>query len=550
MKNYLTGLVIAASCLLFFGEFRVFGQTKPEDEPVKLPEFAVSADKADPYATRHRISAARIRTPLVDTAASVSVLSIDFAKDIASDSVLDATRYISGMTSGRGGGTGGILDRHVIRGFENDGRTIDNFQSGFQVNFDPQFIERIEVVKGRNSILSPTGTPGGSINVISKSPSFKQADYVAFQVGSFDAQKFTVDSTGPLPWGSDKLAYRIVANTQDTRSYLPGRLKLYDLEAALLWKISSTSQLTIKYFGFDWTEKGAVGAANTWGIGVDPNLPFGATLYNTPPPELGFAYRGKNGVTDWSTRKDRVNMLNAEYTVGLADYVNMRFAGSFYNDKFVQDQPLPSFPNISANRYNPYTGVPTPNQTWAKDATGTYVPTFSLLWDPTKIARTATYIQSLGQRAQLQNDFAGNFKAGPLSIQPVAGWSLQHDLTFPNFTKSVALPTVNLFAPDDNPAKPDKSTYTTSVYQSTHNRQIQAYAFGRVGAWNDRVFFTGGSARIWLDNTTSNLRTGVPSTLVDHHDTYLGGILAKPLPNLSVYYSFSTNASGVTFNGQ
>jgi outer membrane receptor protein involved in Fe transport len=543
------GLLFASSVVLTAS---LHAQTPPaaEDETIELPAFSVSGQKADRYAPGDSISAARIRAALSDTSESISVISSEFLKDIGANSILDATRYISGMSAGRAAGTGGILDRHVIRGFENDGRTIDNFQAGFQANFEPQFIDRIEVVKGPNSILSPTGTPGGSINVITKSPHFNAAQSIALQVGTFDAQKLTVDSTGPLPWGGKKFAYRIVGDAQDTRSYLPGRIKLWDLEAALQWKISSSSQLTLKYFGFDWTEKGAVGAANTWGIGVDPNLPYGASLYSTPPPALGFTYRGKNGVTDWSTRKDRVNMLNLEYTLGLGDHVNMRVAGSIYNDKFGQDQGLPSVPNIANNRYDPYTGIPTPNQTWAKDASGTYVPTFSLLWDPTKIARTATYIQSLSQRAQIQQDFAGNFKTGPVSIQPVAGWSLQHDVTFPNFTKSVALPAVNFFAPDDNPPKPEKSTYTLASYQSSGNRQVQAYAFTRVGALDDRLFATAGAARVWLNNTSTNLRTGVPGLLVDKHDTYLAGLLGKPLRNVSVYYSFSTNASGTTFNNQ
>jgi len=240
-------------------------------------------------------------------------------------------------------------------------------------------------------------------------------------------------------------------------------------------------------------------------------------------------------------------MVTGEYTLGLGSHVNMRFAGAFYNDKFGQDQGLPSVPNIATNRYNPYTGVPTPNQTWAL-SNGVYVPTFSLLWDPTKIARTATYIQSLSQRAQLQNDFAGSFKVGPLTLQPVAGWSLQHDISFPNFTRSVALPTVNLFAPDDNPVKPDKSTYTLASYNSNRNRQIQAYTFTRVGLLDEKLFVTAGAARVWVNNTSSNLRTGVAGLLDAYHDTYLGGILAKPLPNVSVYYSYSTNASATTFN--
>src|SRR5262249_42351057 len=129
-----------------------------KEEVVKLPQFNVSTEKADPYAPGDSVSAARIRASLSDTAASISVISQEFMRDIGAESVLDAARYSSGLSAGRAAGVGGILDRHVIRGFESiDGRVVDNFQTGFQVNFDPMFLERVEVVKGPNSILSPTG---------------------------------------------------------------------------------------------------------------------------------------------------------------------------------------------------------------------------------------------------------------------------------------------------------------------------------------------------------------------------------------------------------
>jgi iron complex outermembrane receptor protein len=532
-----------------FGQAQTQPTAKPDD-PVELPTFFVAAESLDRYAPGDSTSAARIRAALADTSASITVISKEFIADIGAQSILDATRYFSGMSAGRAAGTGGILDRTVIRGFENDGRTVDNFQAGYQVNFDPQFIERIEVVKGPNSILSPTGTPGGSINVITKSPRFKAEHQLAVQVGTFDSQKLTFDTTGPLKWfGGDKLAYRVVGNAQDTDSFLPGRIKLWDMEAALTWRISSESQVTFKYFGFDWTQEGAVGAANTWGIGVDPSLPHGATLYNDPPAALGFTYQGENGVTDWSIRKNRVNMVSAEYTTSLGDHISMRFAGNWINNKFGQDQGLPSVPNISNNRYNPFTGEVTPNQTWALVG-GVWTPTFSLLWNPAAIARTATYIQSLGQTLQWQHDFAGKFQVGPLTLQPVAGWSYNSSITFPNFTRSAPLPAVNLFAPDNNPPKPDKSTYTLAALQTNHNRQIQAYAFNRLSALNDRLFVTGGVARVWLDNFSTNLRTNVTTPLKDNQDTYLAGLLVKPLPRLSLYYSYSTNATGVTANNQ
>jgi iron complex outermembrane receptor protein len=559
-----------------------FGQTAPapagttansNDEAIELPVFGVSADKVNKYAPGDALSAARIRASLSDLSTSISVISQDFMKDIGAESVLDASRYSSGMSAGRAAGVGGIADRHVIRGFESiDGRVVDNFQVGFQANFDPQFIERIEVVKGPNSILTPTGAPGGTINVVSKSPRFEKANSLTLAVGQTDAQKISLDSTGPLTLLNQKLAYRVVAGVQDTKSFLPGKVKLYDLEAGMTWKISPKSQLTFKYFGMDWTQKGAIGAANSWGVPVSYNLAGGAEIPDTPDPALGFTAHGANGDTDWSTRKVRVNMVTSEYTTALSDHISMRFAANWLSNKQGQDQGFQTVGGISSNRFNPFTGVATPRTTWSvtvdpvtkkpviDPVTGQPIVTStdSVPWDPTKISRRAAWIQSLSQVTQFQNDFAGNFKAGPVSIQPLAGWSTVSTINFPNYDRTAALPADNLFiSDDDNPAKPEKSTYTTSFLRSSHNRQKQAYVYSRFGFLNDRLFITGGAARIWLDNVqyqwiTNNAPTAAASqltTLKDNHDTYLGGILGKPLPNVSVYYGYSSNAAGVTANG-
>lgn len=522
-----------------------------------MPEFSVSASKGDRYSPGEALSAARIRASLSDTAASISVISLDFMKDIGAESVLDATRYSSGMSAGRAAGVGGILDRHVIRGFESiDGRVVDNFQTGFQANLDPQFVERVEVVKGPNSILSPTGAPGGTINVITKDPKWEKANSLTIAVGQEDAQKVTIDSTGTVPGTKDKVAFRVVGNVQDTKSFLPGKVKIWDIETALTWKISQTTQFTFKYFGIDWTQEGAIGAANSWGIAVNPSLPAGSELYKTPPASLGFTAHGANGDTDWSTRKDRVNMLEGLLTTSLGDHVSVRLAANWFNDKFGQDQGFQTIPELSGSRFNPYTGLATPNYTWAKDSSGTYVPTFSLLWDPTKVGRRAALIQALSQNLQFQNDFAGNFNLGPVTIQPVAGWSTVSSITFPNFDASAPLPAANLLLNnDDNPPKPDRSAYTYNFVRSSHNWQGQAYLYTRLGFFNDRLFLTGGTSRVWLDNfqsqwITNNAPSNKIAALKDQHDTYSWGVLGKPLPYLSLYYSYSSNAAGVTANNQ
>src|SRR3954468_5086639 len=233
----LVTLVVAPLCA---------AQTTPpaNSDEIKLPEFSVHTERANSCRATDSLSASRTSGALIDTAASVNVITRNFLEDIGANSMLDATQYISGIANGRLGGANGIAERQSIRGFENDGRTIDNFAAGFQANLDPALYERVEIVKGPNAILAPTGTPGGSLNVITKSPQFTASNSVALQLGNYFGQKLTIDSTGPI---AGPFAYRIIAAGQDARTYVPGRLKQWNVNPQLAWRISQHSLLTIKY---------------------------------------------------------------------------------------------------------------------------------------------------------------------------------------------------------------------------------------------------------------------------------------------------------------
>src|SRR5688500_17233963 len=228
----------------------------PAEETITLPAFSVSGERANSYRATDSMSAARIRTALIDTPATVNVITSEFLGDIGAASLFDATQYVSGIGNGRLAGGSGILDRQTIRGFENDGRTIDNFNSGFQANLDPLLYERVEIVKGPNAILAPTGTPGGSINVITKAPKFNTETTAAIEIGRFFGNRISIDSTGPVP-GTDKFAYRVIAGYQDANSSVPGEIKVYSINPQFTWRISPQSQLVIRLNEIRWQTTGA-----------------------------------------------------------------------------------------------------------------------------------------------------------------------------------------------------------------------------------------------------------------------------------------------------
>src|SRR4051794_22578853 len=95
--------------------------TTPASQPeaaVQLPRFNVQSEKTNSYRATDSLSAARTSGALIDTPASVNVITRDFLNDIGANSMLDATQYISGIANGRLGGANGIAERQSIRGFE------------------------------------------------------------------------------------------------------------------------------------------------------------------------------------------------------------------------------------------------------------------------------------------------------------------------------------------------------------------------------------------------------------------------------------------------
>ena len=141
-------------------------QNPAPGEVIELSPFTVSADAADRYRATDAISAVRVRAQLIDTPSTISVITRDMMDDLAPNRVFDAVRYVAGVQEGRGIQ---FQDRMIIRGFEtqNGARTVDNFlQSADADNIEESVIDRIEVSKGPNAILSPAGAPGGSLNII------------------------------------------------------------------------------------------------------------------------------------------------------------------------------------------------------------------------------------------------------------------------------------------------------------------------------------------------------------------------------------------------
>jgi iron complex outermembrane receptor protein len=143
--------------------------TAPAGDVVKLSAFEVAGQAPNRYQASDATSGGRLRTDIFDSPQSISVVPEALLKDVAAVRTIDALKYIAGVTEST---LPNGLDRVTVRGFQWDGQTVDGFYSNSYNNLDPFLLDRIEVVKGPNAIISPSGNPGGTVNHVTKKPLF------------------------------------------------------------------------------------------------------------------------------------------------------------------------------------------------------------------------------------------------------------------------------------------------------------------------------------------------------------------------------------------
>ncbi|MBE0365497.1 iron complex outermembrane recepter protein [Pseudoalteromonas ulvae UL12] len=109
---------------------------------------------------------------------------------------------------------GGLWDSFAIRGFFGDenvpsGYLVNGFNAGrgFSGPRDLSGIERVEVLKGPKAALYGRGEPGGTINLITKQPTFEQQGSIALELGSRDKRRFEADFSGGL---TEQTAARVI----------------------------------------------------------------------------------------------------------------------------------------------------------------------------------------------------------------------------------------------------------------------------------------------------------------------------------------------------
>ena len=185
--------------------------------PAAAPEPVVQATELDAvHVEGQRVTAPqspRYTQPLVDTPATVTIVSSELMQDQGVTTLRDALRNVPGISiqAGEGGVPAG--DNLTLRGFS--ARTdlfVDGVRDIGGYARDPFNIEQIEVAKGPASAQTGRGSTGGSINLASKTARMDDFNRGSFSVGDNALLRGTSDFNRAI---GDSAAFRVNLMTHE-----------------------------------------------------------------------------------------------------------------------------------------------------------------------------------------------------------------------------------------------------------------------------------------------------------------------------------------------
>ena len=520
-----------------------FAQSPVPAEVVKLSAFEVSAASPNRYQAAEVTSGGRVRTAIFDSPQTINVVTEALMKDVGAVRLLDALKYIPGVTEST---IPNGLDRLTVRGFQIDGATVDGFFDITQSNLDPVTLDRVEVVKGPNAILSPSGSPGGTINNVTKKPLFVDPRHtVRVEYGVFDAGSVELDSTGRLGDANSKFAYRLLMAVRDYDSYWGNTsTKRQTIAPSLSYKMGSNSKLTVQAEFSNWL------AGAYLGIPIDPS-----SGTNNKARLLSGVSETKSAYGDDMWRRDRRSAYKAFFTSDLTDHLSVRVAArqAYY---FLENTQL-NFNPIGGNggARDPNTGIWTPGIVYGP------APTFTPSPAPMQsrsFARGGQRSRVTDDKQNFQNDWVYNRTFG--DIKSVTGAGFAYTRRLPDgpqtvLNTNIASSNINFDAITLEPyTDVDLAGVRINTNDIIAELTRQFYANQSITAFGDRLIVSGGVSRLIVRNGTTRLpRAGVAMlqsnvSIINEKNTVNYGVVVKPIKEISLFYGHSENASPVGTN--
>jgi iron complex outermembrane receptor protein len=503
----------------------------PAGEVVKLSAFEVSSAAPNRYQASDVTSGGRLRTAIFDSPQAISVVPEALLKDVGAIRTIDALKYISGVTEST---LPNGLDRVTVRGFQWDGQTVDGFYSNSYNNLDPFLLDRIEVVKGPNAIISPSGNPGGTVNHVTKKPLFVSPRHsVRFEYGAFDAGSVEFDSTGRLGDAKSKFAYRLLVAYRDYDAYYDKTsTQRHSISPSLSYQLAPNTKITVQAEFLKWK------AGTYLGFPIDPSA--GSTnearMLAGVSPTTAF-------YNDDVYRTDRRTSFQAFLTSELTEHLSVRLAARqvnyamrTYQLNFASTNGDGGARDPNTGRYVPFT-VFGPGPAFAPSPAAVQNRTFN---------QTGSTADIIEKRQNFQNDWVYERTVAGVKSTTSAGFA---------YTRRLPDADASVFVVGSEGVPINMDRVVLGQYRSTGvtldkfdilELTRQYYLNQSVTAFDGRAIFSAGVSKIESRNGTKQLLSGRTSSTINSDATTVNyGVVVKPAPNVSLFYGHAENASPI-----
>jgi iron complex outermembrane receptor protein len=195
---------------------------KPQEKPDDPIELVVTGEQDEGYRVPNTSVGTRTDTPLRDIPQTIQVVPQQVLRDQNVTRLEEALRNVTGVTPSSP--TISRFSGFTIRGFRVGSSSGNFLRDGLRDPFgedvgDLSNIERIEVLRGPASVLFGLGSPGGTINLVTKQPLRDPFYAIDATIGNYDFYQGAIDLSGPLN-DSRTVLYRLNAAYLDRGSFV------------------------------------------------------------------------------------------------------------------------------------------------------------------------------------------------------------------------------------------------------------------------------------------------------------------------------------------
>ena len=225
---------------------------QPDEDVFELPAFVVDATGDRGYQATNTVSGTSLNMAIRDLPMSLEAITAQFLEDTGATTFEESLAYSSGVftqqftertatgldgrnspganqafsndrsPSSRAGVGGRFSNAIIVRGFNVPFQNLDGFRYGGMIAtygitlggiLDTVNVDRLEVVRGPNSLLYGVGVLSGIVNVIPRRPQSEPRQRISVGVGDYGYRRATLEAFGPLKrdFFGGSLEYRVAA---------------------------------------------------------------------------------------------------------------------------------------------------------------------------------------------------------------------------------------------------------------------------------------------------------------------------------------------------